>query len=330
MDLSTSYLGFKLPHPFIVGASPMIYKLDLVKRLEDAGAAAIVMHSLFEEQIQHHQSGIEKHILSHENSYAEATSYFPQAQAFHLGPDDYLAQVAKLKQTVNIPVIASLNGINEGTWVEWAKLIEQAGADALELNLYFLPRSDEEPAGVIEQRCYQIVRMIKQFVTIPVAVKLSPYFTSLPHFARRLETAGADALVLFNRFFQPDINIEELETVSHLELSNSSDLLLRLRWLAVLHGRMRLNLAVTGGVHTAQDAIKSVMAGADAVQMVSALLQRGPSYLTEIRKHFETWMEEHEYTSLEQMKGSMSYLHAPNPELLGRANYMRILQSWKV
>lgn len=330
MNLSIRYLGLELPHPFIVGASPMIYKLDLVRRLEDAGAAAIVMHSLFEEQIQHYQSGIEKHIRSHEYSYAEATTYFPQAQAFHLGPEEYLNHIRKLKETVRIPIIASINGVNEGTWIEYAQMIEQAGADALELNLYFLPRNDEEPSGVVEQRCYQIVRLTKQFVQIPVAVKLSPYFTSLPNFARRMETAGANGLVLFNRFFQPDIDIEELEHVPSLTLSHPNELLLRLRWLAVLYGKLNLNLAVTGGVHTAEDAIKAIMAGADCCQIVSVLLQKGPEYLRELRTRLQVWMEEHEYDSLEQMKGSMSYLHSPNPDVVSRANYMRILQSWKV
>lgn len=330
MDLSTEYLGLRLPHPFVVGASPLIYRLDMVKRLEEAGAAAIVMHSLFEEQIIHQQSGVERHIHAHENAFAEATTYFPQAQEFHLGPEQYLEQLRAIKEAVSIPVIGSLNGLNEGTWIEYARLLEEAGADALELNLYMLPRSEEESASIIEQRCFQIVRMVRQYVTIPVSVKLSPYFTSLPHFARRMEEAGANALVLFNRFFQPDIDIEELETVAHLELSNSSELLLRLRWLAVLYGRYRLQLGVTGGVHTAEDALKSIMAGADCVQLVSALLLRGPQYLAEIKTKFQLWMEEHEYDSVEQMKGSMSYLHSPNPDIVSRANYMKIIQSWKV
>lgn len=330
MDLSTQYLGFKLPHPFTAGASPLCFRMDMVRRLEDAGASALVLHSLFEEQILHFQSGVEKHILSHEESYAEARSYFPQAQAFPLGPEQYLDHVAQIKGAVGIPVIASLNGLNEGTWIDYARLLEQAGADALELNLYFLPRTEEESASVIEDRCVRIVRQVRANVTLPVAVKLSPFFTSLPHFCRRLEEAGANGFVLFNRFFQPDIDIEELETIAHLSLSNSSELLTRLRWLAVLHGRFQCSLAVTGGVHSPEDAIKAVMAGADAIQMVSALLQRGPEWLGEIRRRVELWMEEHEYDSLDQMKGSMSYLHSPNPDVVGRANYMKILQSWKV
>jgi len=330
MDLKTNYLGFDLPHPFIVGASPLIYNLDTVKKLEDAGAAAIVMHSLFEEQILNQQEGIEEHLDRHSGNYAEATSYYPQALDFKLGPEKYLEQIQAIKKSTNLPVIGSLNGINEGTWVEYAKLIQEAGADALELNLYFLPRSDDESSSVIEQRAFQIVRMVKQFATVPVAVKISPFFTSLPHFAHRMEEAGASALVCFNRFFQPDIDIEELETVPALQLSDSSELLLRLRWIAVLYGRFRLQLAVTGGVHTMEDAIKSLMAGSDAVQLVSCLLKNGPAYLTELKTKVAQWMEEHEYENLDQMKGSMSYLHSPNPDVVGRANYMKIIQSWKV
>ncbi|MBN2068869.1 MAG: dihydroorotate dehydrogenase-like protein [Opitutales bacterium] len=329
MDLKTKYLGFELPHPFIAGASPMIYNLDTVKKLEDGGAAAIVMHSLFEEQILQQQSGMEEHLERYGDSSPEASSYFPQASNFQLGPEKYLEQIQAIKKTVGVPVIASLNGLNEGTWVEYAKLIEQAGADALELNLYYLPRSDDESSSIIEQRAFQVVRMVKQFASIPVAVKISPYFTSIPHFAHRMEEAGAEALVIFNRFFQPDIDIEELETVASLKLSTSDELLLRLRWLAVLHSRFRLNLAVTGGVHTAEDAVKSLMAGADCVQMVSALLKNGPGYIGTIRDKVAAWMEAHEYESLDQMKGSMSYLHSPNPDVVGRANYMKIIQSWK-
>lgn len=328
MDLSTTYLGLNLPHPFIVGASPMIYSMDTVRRLEDAGVAAIVMHSLFEEQIINQQTGLEEHIKGHEDFYAEATSYYPQAEGFQLGPEKYLEQLAGIKEVVSVPVIGSLNGVHEGAWVEYARLIEDAGADALELNLYFLPRADDESSSVVEQRCFQIVRMVRQFVSIPIAVKLSPYFTSLPHFAHRLEEAGASGVVLFNRFFQPDIDIEELETVPSLKLSDPSELLLRLRWLAVLFGRFRLSLGVTGGVHTATDAIKSVMAGADAIQMVSALLKNGPEHLKTVREEMAAWMEEHEYASLQQMRGSMSYQHSPNPDAVGRANYMKIIQSW--
>lgn len=330
MDLSTKYLGFDLPHPLVVGASPLIYKLDHVRRLEDAGVAALVMHSLFEEQIVHHQAGLEAHIESHEESFGEATSYFPQAAKFHLGPEKYLEQIQAIKEIVSCPVIASLNGLNEGTWVEYARLIEQAGADALELNLYFLPSTETDSSAVIEQRAFQVIRMVRQFVNIPVAVKISPYFTSLPHFVSRIEEAGAAGVVLFNRFFQPDIDTEELELTPHLELSNNSELLPRLRWLATLYGRTRLNMAVTGGVHSAEDVVKAIMAGADAVQIVSCLLKNGAGYAKTLLEAVKTWLEEHEYESIEQMRGSMSLVNSPNPEIVSRANYMRILQTWEV
>lgn len=331
MNLSTQYLGFHLPHPFIAGASPLVDHLDKVKQLEDAGVAALVMHSLFEEQVQHHEAGVEAHIHAPEESFAEATSYFPTGQIdFHLGPEAYLEQIGKLKETVSCPVIASLNGTQEGTWIEYAKLMEEAGADALELNLYFQPSSAEETAGEVEQRCVNIVRAVRAATKFPVAVKLSPYFTSMPAFAKRMEDAGAHALVLFNRFLQPDIDIYELEMAPRLRLSTSVELNQRLRWIAMLYNRYRFDLAITGGVHTKEDAIKAIMSGADCVQLVSALLREGPGALRRLREEVETWLVENEYESLEQMKGSMSYEHTPNPEAIERANYLKILMSWKV
>lgn len=329
MDLSTRYLGFDLPHPFVVGASPLNQRLDTIKRSEDAGAAAIVLHSLFEEQIIHHQTGVDYHIKGHEESFAEATTYFPQAIDFLLGPDQYLEHIQKVKESVDIPVIASLNGTHEGSWVEYANLMQEAGADALELNLYTFPMVEDVSSITVEMQAVGIVNHVKKAVSIPVAVKLSPFYTSLPHLAERMREAGADALVIFNRFYQPDIDIENLEIVPHLQLSDSSELLLRLRWLAVLYKRVELDLAVTGGVHKAEDAVKAVMAGSDCIQMVSALLLHGPEYLKDIRMRFQQWMEENEYHSVSQMKGSMSYLRSPNPEAVERSNYMKILQSWQ-
>ncbi|MBC2594784.1 dihydroorotate dehydrogenase-like protein [Ruficoccus amylovorans] len=330
MDLKTTYLGLELPHPFVVGASPIAARLDRVRLAEDAGAAAIVMNSLFEEQIIHHEEGLQKHVLSHEDSFAEATSYFPSADEFDLGPDEYLERIREIKQAVDIPVIASLNGTNLGTWTEYAKYMEEAGADALELNLYYQPRSAEESSEQVEGNFVEIVEKVRQSVKLPLAVKLSPFFSSLPNFIKRIEDKGANAAVIFNRFYQPDIDIENLEAVPSLKLSDSSELLLRLRWLAILSGRTQLDLAVTGGVHTAEDAIKAVMAGADCIQLVSTLLRHGLPQLTKLRNEMAQWMEEKEYDSLEQMKGSMSYQHAPNPEAIERANYLRILQSWDV
>lgn len=330
MDLKTTYLGLELPHPFVVGASPIAARLDRVRLAEDSGAAALVMNSLFEEQIIHHEEGLQKHVLSHEDSFAEATSYFPAADEFDLGPDEYLERIREIKQAVDIPVIASLNGTNLGTWMEYAKYMEEAGADALELNLYYQPRSAEESSEQVEGNLVEVVDKVRQSVKLPLAVKLSPFFSSLPNFIKRIEDKGANAAVIFNRFYQPDIDIENLEAVPSLKLSDSSELLLRLRWLAILSGRTQLDLAVTGGVHTAEDAIKAVMAGADCIQLVSTLLRHGLPQITKLRNEMAQWMEEKEYNSLEQMKGSMSYQHAPNPEAIERANYLRILQSWDV
>jgi len=329
MDLSTTYLGFRLPHPLMPGASPMVDSLDTVQRLEEAGAAAIVMHSLFEEQILQEQWATIYHMDVHAESFGEALSYFPRPGEFALGPEQYLAQIARIKKAVHIPVIASLNGTTAGGWVEYARRMEEAGADALELNVYYLATDPEEPAATVEQRTLDILRTVKQTVSIPVAVKLSPFFSSLAHFATELDVAGADALILFNRFYQPDIDIEQLEVTPRLELSNSSELLLRLRWLAILSEKVRCSLAVTGGVHTALDAIRAIMVGAHAVQMVSALLRRGPAYLRTVLDEMSTWMEDHEYTSLRQMQGSMSLARCPDPAAFERANYIRVLQGWR-
>jgi dihydroorotate dehydrogenase (fumarate) len=329
MDLSTTYLGFKLPNPLMPGASPLVDDLDTVKRLEDAGAAAIVMHSLFEEQITREQLGHLHAVEMHEDSFAEALSYFPQPQEYRLGPEAYLEQIRKIKAMVKVPVIASLNGTSPAGWLDYAKLIEQAGADALELNVYYLATQAWETSESVERRTLEAVRVVKGAVKIPVAVKLSPFYSALANLAKQLDEAGADALVLFNRFYQPDIDVEELEVVPSLQLSDSSELLLRLRWLAILSGHVKGSLACSGGVHSPLDAIKAVMAGAHAVQLVSALLKREPAYLQTVRTGMERWMEEHEYSSLSQMHASMSHQKSPNPQALERANYMRILQGWR-
>jgi dihydroorotate dehydrogenase (fumarate) len=301
-----------------------------VRRLEDAGAAAIVMHSLFEEQVTGEQLMALHHLDSHTESFAEALSYLPDPRMFRLGSDDYLEQLRRIKSAVGVPVIASLNGVTLGGWLQYARLMEQAGADALELNVYLLATDPGESGEAIERGTLALLREVKREVRIPVAVKLSPFFSSLAHFARDLADAGADGLVLFNRFYQPDIDVEELEVTRSLRLSDSSELLLRLRWLAILHGRVRADLAVTGGVHSALDAIKAVMTGANAVQMVSALLERGPEHLRAVRERTIEWMEEHEYESLEQMRGSMSLLRCPDPKAYERTNYLRILQAYGI
>ncbi len=329
MDLSTTYLGFKLSNPLMPGASPLVDDLDNVKRLEDAGAAAIVMHSLFEEQITQEELGHLYTVEMHEESFAEALSYFPRPEEYRLGPDSYLEQIRKIKAMVKVPVIASLNGTSPAGWLDYAKLIEQAGADALELNVYYLATQAWETTESVERRTLEAVRVVKGAVKIPVAVKLSPFYSALAHLTKQLDDAGADGFVLFNRFYQPDIDVEELEVVPSLQLSDSSELLLRLRWLAILSGHCKGSLACSGGVHSPLDAVKAVMAGAHAVQLVSALLKREPAYLRTVREGMERWMEEHEYSSLSQMHASMSHQKSPNPQALERANYMRILQGWR-
>jgi len=329
MDLSTRYLGLDLSHPLMPGASPMVDDLDTVKRLEDAGASAIVMHSLFEEQIRREQVSAFVHTESHEQSFAEALSYFPSSDAFALGPHEYLEQLRRIKAAVAVPVIASLNGYTLGGWLDYAKLMQEAGADALELNVYQLATDPDESGDSIEARTIEMVRAVRGAVRVPLAVKLSPFYTALGHFARRLDEAGVDGLVLFNRFYQPDIDIEELQVHRTVHLSHSSELPLRLRWLAIMSGRVKASLAVSGGVHTVVEVIQSVMTGAHAVQLVSALLQRGPGYLAVLRQGLTKWLEEHEYDSLRQMRGSMNLESCPDPRVYERANYMLMLQGWR-
>jgi dihydroorotate dehydrogenase (fumarate) len=329
MDLSTTYLGLKLPHPLMPGASPLVDELDTVRKLEDAGASAIVMHSVFEEQIAREQVSHFVHTESHGQSFAEALTYFPSPESFHLGPEDYLEHLRKVKGAVSVPVIGSLNGTTGGGWLDYARLIEQAGADALELNVYFLGSNADEAGASVEERTVQMVQAVRKAVRIPVAVKLSPYYTSLAHFAKRLDEAGADGLVLFNRFYQPDIDVEELQVRRQIHLSSSAELPLRLTWLALLSPKVKASLAVTGGVHTVLDVVQSIMTGAHAVQMVSALLKRGPSYLETLKRELAQWLEEHEYHSLRQMQGSMNLEACPDPQVYERANYMLMLQSWR-
>jgi dihydroorotate dehydrogenase (fumarate) len=327
MNLATTYMGFDLPHPLVPGAGPFADSLDTVRRLEDAGAPMLVMYSLFEEQVAREEVNVTRSIETPKDSYAEALSYFPEPDDFVLGPEDYLEQLRKVKAAVAVPVIGSLNGTTEGGWLRYARLIEQAGADGLELNLYELALDLEETGQEVERRGLEVVRAVKGSVGIPVAVKLSPFYSSIANFARRLDEVGVDALVLFNRFYQPDIDVEAQELL-RVNLSSPAELLLRVRWLGALSGRIRASLAATGGVHSATDAVKAVMAGAHATQMVSALLQHGPAYLMHVRDDLARWLEEHEFESLRQMQGSMNLLRCRDPGAYQRANYIRLLQSW--
>jgi dihydroorotate dehydrogenase (fumarate) len=329
MDLSTTYLGLRLPHPLMPGASPLADSLDTVKRLEDAGAAAICLRSLFEEQITRERDGLVYHMEVTSSSSAEALSYFPSAEEFAFGPTTYLEQIRKIKAAVDIPVVASLNGTTNEGWLSYARTIQDAGADALELNVYHIPTDPKETSAEVEGTTIEILKSVKSAVTIPVAVKLSPFFSSMAHLAQQLDEAGADGLVLFNRFYQPDIDVEALEAVPSLHLSDSSELLLRLHWLAILSGQTKASLAASGGVHTGVDAVKAVMAGASAVQVVSRLLEDGPQRLLTLVQGMKHWMEEHDYESLEQMRGSMSLRKSPDPAAFERGNYMKILRSWK-
>ena len=328
MDLRTSYLGLDLANPFMPGASPLVDDLDIVRRLEDAGAAAIVMHSLFEEQITRERARTAYDLEAHLEAFSEASSFFPRPEEFRLGPDEYLEHIRRIKQAVSVPVIASLNGVTPTGWLDYAQLIEQSGADALELNVYHVATDPEDDAGAVERRLIEVVEMVRRAVRIPLAVKLSPFYTSLPSMARALERAGAQGVILFNRFYQPDIDPDALEVVSRIKLSTSSELLLRIRWLAVLAGRSGLDLGCSGGVHTARDAIKAIMAGATAVQTVSMLLKRGPGHLAVLLRDTREWFEQHEYESLNQARGSMSLARCPNPAAFERGNYVRILQGW--
>jgi dihydroorotate dehydrogenase (fumarate) len=329
MDLSTSYLGLKLKNPIVPSASPLSYTLDSMKRLEDAGAAAIVMYSLFEEQIAHEAAELNYYLTYGSETYAEALTYFPEPQEFHLGPDEYVNLLRKAKESLNIPVIGSLNGISTGGWISYAKKIEEAGADAIELNVYYIPTNPKLTAEDVENRYLEVLNAVKTTVKIPVAMKLSPFFSSMANMAQRLDQAGAGGLVLFNRFYQPDIDLETLEMKPSVNLSTPQAMRLPLRWVAILYGKVKASLAATSGIHTADDVLKMLMAGADVTMMASALLKNGSQRITEILTQMNQWMLEHEYVSVAQMKGSMSQKSVADPSAYERANYMKVLQAYK-
>ena len=328
MQLDTSYLGMHLPHPFIAGASPFGYAVDTVKRLEDAGCAAVVLHSIFEEQIDLARDGRVAQMNPDDQRFAEMIGYFPARTDYRFGPHEYAEHVYRITQAVNIPVIGSLNGRTKQSWLKFAKVIEQAGADAIELNMYQVVTDLGIPSAHVESQLVGVVEELKRLVKIPIAVKLSPFFTAIGNVVRQLDHAGADGVVLFNRFYQPDIDIHTRRPSSRAELSTSSELLLRLRWLAILHGRVRPSLAASGGVATSRDGIKALLAGADAVQLVSALLRHGPAYVATMRRGLEAWLERHHASSLEEMKGTVSLETKRDPGAFERAHYIRVLHSW--
>lgn len=328
-NLSTNYLGLKLKNPLVASASPLSKKLETAKRLEDAGISAIVMYSLFEEQIIHETLELDHYLTRGSDSFAEAQTYLPDGGMYAISPEKYLNQLAALKKAVNIPVIASLNGVSKGGWTSYAKKMQEAGADALELNLYFLATDPELTSSELENSQVELVEEVRSAITIPLAVKLSPFVTALPHFAKRLAGAGANGLVLFNRFYQPDFDLEELDIIHNLELSTSSDLRLPLRWVSILYGKVNVDFALTSGVHTAKDVIKAMMAGAKVAMTASSLLQNGEQAVGPILSEIEAWMKEREYESIEQMQGSMSQMNVREPAAFERANYMKVLSSWR-
>ena len=328
IDLSTTYLGLKLKNPLVASSSPMCGDIGNIRRLEDAGAAAIVLQSLFEEQIEQESDELDRFLDQGSEVGAESVTHFPELSRRVMGPETYLAHIVKCKQAVKIPVIASLNGTSRGGWIDYAKQMEQAGADALELNIYYIPVDPDVTGEQVEQKYIDLLRTVKAEVHIPVAVKLGPYFSSMANMARKLDATGVDALVLFNRFYQPDYDLEALDVVPNLILSNSHELLLRLHWIAVLYGTIKADMALTGGVHSATDVVKAMMAGAKVAMMTSALLKRGISFLDTIATELLVWMGEHEYDSIKQMQGSMSRNAVPQPGAFERANYLKVLSSY--
>jgi dihydroorotate dehydrogenase (fumarate) len=325
MNLSTKYLGLDLRTPLVPSASPLTEDLDNLKKMEDAGAAAVVFHSLFEEQIRHDRDEMLTHLQEGTESYAEALTYFPEPAEFSAGPEQYLSRINKASETLQIPVIASLNGSSLGSWTNYAKLIQEAGADALELNIYWIPTNLHLSGAAVEKTYLDIVKAVKAEVTIPVAVKLGPFFTNFANMALQLEEAGADGLVLFNRFYQPDIDVESLEIKPNLLLSTPMAMRLPLRWIALLHGRLKASLAATGGIHRPTDVVKMLMAGADVTMVCSALLRHGISYLSVLEWDLRCWLEQHEYESVAQLKGCVSQKNCADPSSFERAHYMRAL-----
>jgi len=329
MSLATNYLGLMLKNPIVASSSPLSHNVDSIRRLEDAGASAVVMYSLFEEQITFDSYYIDYHLTHAVDSYAESLSYFPEMQGYNVWPEEYMNLIRKAKQAVDIPIIGSLNGVSEGGWTDYAALMEDAGADAVELNVYYVATNPQISSIEVERIYLDILGAVKQTVSIPVAMKLSPYFTSTANMARRLVERGADGLVLFNRFYQPDFDLETLEVVPRLALSNSNELRLPLRWVAILYGRLLTDLAITSGIHNTEDVIKALMAGAKVTMMASELLQNGIRRIGQILNGLTRWMAEHEYESVMQMIGSMSQQHCAEPAAFERANYMKTLASYR-
>ncbi len=329
VDLATTYMGLKLKNPLVASPSPLTEKIENIRKMEAAGISAVVIYSLFEEQIIHESLELD-HFLSHgTESFAEALTYLPNMGKYSLAPEAYVEHIRKVRQAVSIPVFGSLNGVSSGGWTHYAQKIQDAGADALELNLYFLPSDLALTSGELEDNYVKLVSDVRSQIRIPLAVKLSPFFTTLPHMAKRLADAGADGLVLFNRFYQPDFNLNEMEVYPNLVLSNSNELRLPLRWIAMLYGKIKTDFALTSGVHTAEDVVKAILAGANVAMTTSALLKYGVNHAVEMVGGLATWMEEHEYENVQQMRGAMSQKSVAEPAAFERANYMKVLNSFQ-
>lgn len=326
--LKTTYLGMELSHPLVASAGPLTKSVDSICALADSGVSAIVMHSLFEEQITLEADYLDLYLSEGTDSYSEALSYFPSNRGYAVGPDAYLDLIAEAKRKTSIPIIGSLNGVSLGGWTEYARLIEEAGADALELNVYYIPTNARLDGAQVEEMYLALLREVKEQVSIPVAVKMSPFFSSIPSIAAKLDEAGANGLVLFNRFYQPNFDIENLEIIPDLKLSNPAELRLRLRWVAILYSLIKADMAVTGGVHNARGVFKAMMAGASVAMMTSALLKNGLPFVREVLDGINTWMDEHEYESIEQMRGSLCRKHCAEPAAFERANYLHVLSSY--
>ena len=328
IDLSTKYLGLSLKNPVVASSSPLTKDLDNIRRMEDAGASAIVMHSLFEEQLNIDSEELDRHLSSGDSVGAEAMGMYPDLANYNIGPDAYLEAIVKAKAAVNVPIIGSLNGVSTGGWTRYARLIQDAGADALELNIYYLPTDPTQTSESVERQYCDLIREVRSSVGIPIAVKVSPFFSAMANMALKFDQAGADGLVLFNRFYQPDYDLAELEVVPSLQLSRSNELRLRLHWVAILFGKIKADMAITGGVHTAEDVIKSMMAGARVAMTTSAMLQNGIDYLRFVLTEVREWLDKHEYESIQQMQGSLSQQSVPHPATYERANYVKVLSSY--
>jgi len=329
MDLTTRYLGLNLRTPMVPSASPLTKDVDNIKRMEDAGAAAVVLHSLFEEQVRNEQETVQYHLMHGTDSFPEALTFFPQPGEFLAGPEEYLEKIRQAKETVDIPVIASLNGAAIGGWTDYARQMQQAGADALELNIYSIPTDLDRAGTEIEQSYIDILKAVKSVVSIPVALKLSPYFSNMANMAKQLDQAGADGLVLFNRFYQPDVNLEELQVQASVHLSTPHDMRLPLRWVAILYGRVKADLAATSGIHSSTDVLKMLMVGADVTMLCSVLLNKGFGVIRQIETEMCNWLADHDYQSVRQLQGSMSQKYCADPAAFERAQYMRALLSYK-